>query len=71
VDDHQTIYLTKLKKKKKKTWLKPVYLFSQIALCSKSGDQTQEDLAKSGYKINKVENLGILQVFGQPLETIS
>jgi hypothetical protein len=61
VDDHQTIYLKKFKKKKKKTWLKPVYLFFQIALCSKSGDQPQEDLAKSGYKINReVENLGIL-----------
>jgi hypothetical protein len=34
--------------KYKKTLLKPVYLFFQIALCSKSGDQPQEDLAKSG-----------------------
>jgi hypothetical protein len=52
-----TSKIFKKKKKKKKTWLKPVYLFSQIALCSKSGDQPQENLAKSGYKLRKFRNL--------------
>jgi hypothetical protein len=47
--------------------------FSSIFSCfSKSGDQPQEDLAKSGYNINReVENLGILFRAREPLEPIS
>jgi hypothetical protein len=39
-----------------------------LSCCSKSGDQPQEDLAKSGYKTNReVENLGILLHPNEPL----
>jgi hypothetical protein len=37
-----------------------VFFFPIFSCCTKSGDQPQEDLAKSGCKTNKVENLGIL-----------
>jgi hypothetical protein len=42
------------------------FFFSPIFSCwSKSGDQPQGDLAKSGYKTNReIENLGILLHFG-------
>jgi hypothetical protein len=40
-----------------------------LSCCSKSGDQPQEDLAKSGYKTNReVEKLGILLHANEPLE---
>jgi hypothetical protein len=47
--------------------------FSPIfSCCAKSGNQPQEDLAKSGYKIDEeVENLGILFHVDDPLEPIS
>jgi hypothetical protein len=39
--------------------------FQFFSCCSKSGDQPQEDLAKSGYNTNhEVENLGILLHLG-------
>jgi hypothetical protein len=37
-----------------------------------SGNQKQEDLAKSGYNMNReVENLGVLLHVGEPLKPIS
>ncbi len=46
------------------------FLFSIFLCCSKSGDQLQEDLAKSGYKTNReVENLGILFPVGGTTRT--
>jgi hypothetical protein len=37
-----------------------LFLKNKFPCCSKSGNQPQGDLAKSGYKINReVENLGI------------
>ncbi len=40
-----------------------IYIFffkKKLSCCSKSGDQPQEDLVKSGYKTNReIENLGI------------
>ncbi len=32
---------------------KPVFFFLNFLICTKSGDQPQKDLAKSGYKTNK------------------
>jgi hypothetical protein len=49
-----------------------VFFPSIFSCCSKSGEQPQEDLAKSGYNINReVENLGILFRAREPLEPIS
>jgi len=49
-----------------------VFFPSIFSCCSKSGEQAQEDLAKSGYNINReVENLGILFRAREPLEPIS
>ncbi len=45
------------------------FFFPIFSCCSKSGDQPQEDLAKSGYKTNReIENLGILLHVGETLE---
>ncbi len=50
----------------------PMCFFSIFSCCIKSGDQPQEDLAKSDYKTNKeVENLGILLHVGEQLEPIN
>jgi hypothetical protein len=45
-----------------------VFLFSFFSCCIKSGHQPQEDLARSGYKINKV--LGTLLYVGEPLRNL-
>jgi len=52
---------------------KQCFLFSflffkkKFSCCSQSGDQPEEDLAKSGYNTNKeVENLGIIFRVGIP-----
>jgi hypothetical protein len=44
----------------------PVFIFSIFSCCIKSGHQSQEDLARSDYKTNKV--LGILLHVGEPLK---
>jgi hypothetical protein len=50
----------------------PMCFFSIFSCCIKSGDQPQEDLAKSDYKTNKeVENLEILLHVGEQLEPIN
>jgi hypothetical protein len=46
--------------------------FSNFSCCSKSGNQLQEDLVKSGYKTNReLKILGILLHVWEPLELIS
>jgi len=48
------------------------FFFPIFSCCSKSGDQPQKDLAKSGYKTNRqIENLGILLHVGETLERVS
>jgi hypothetical protein len=57
--------------KEKPDWNQLVFFLFSIFLCyPKSGDQLQEDLAKSGYKTNReVENLGILFPVGGTTRT--
>jgi hypothetical protein len=47
-------------------WRNHWFFFQKFSCCSKSGNEAQDDLAKSSYKTNRqTENLGIL------LQTIS
>jgi len=65
------VWLFTESEKEKTDWNQVVFfLFSIFLCCSKSGDQLQEDLAKSGYKTNReVENLGILFPVGGTTRT--
>jgi len=57
---------------KKMHWSPVFNYFFIISCCSKSADQSKEDLAKSGYKTNReVENLGIRLHVGEPPYLIS
>jgi len=48
-----------------------LFFKNKFPCCSKSGNQPQGDLAKSGYKINReVENLGIRLHVVEPQEPI-
>jgi hypothetical protein len=48
-----------------------VFFFQFLSVAPKTGDQPQEDLAKSGYKTNKeIENLRIVLNVGKPQEPI-
>jgi hypothetical protein len=44
----------------------PVFFFKNLKFSSQTqiGNQPQEDVAKFGYKKNRVEKLGVLQHFG-------
>jgi hypothetical protein len=47
--------------------LSSIFFFFIFSCCSKSGDQPEKDLAKSGYNTNKeIENLGIIFRVGTP-----
>lgn len=47
------------------------FFYNKFPCCSKSGNQPQGDLAKSGYKINReLENLGIRLHVVEPQEPI-
>jgi len=49
-----------------------LFFFPIFSCCSKSGDQPQGNLAKSGYRANRqVKNPGILGHVGEPTEPSS
>jgi hypothetical protein len=56
-----------------KEWDSLMFFFLSIfSCCTKSDDQSQEDLAKSSYTTNRgIENLGILLHVGKPLQSIT